>query len=181
MIPVLSNTTRKELDEIPLEDVRAAYGEPEVRTRHVNGIGYWKPGDGTPDVVAESPAVAQAMGRCIAVRTRFGGGLMQSESIHPATCDWCEFDTAILLAACDHATWISRLVDFEIAVWRDPSGREYVRSTNRGGEYDNPAWATFFLGATPATSHGLSPTDQTFYRMVRLREIAAAAGHAATG
>lgn len=181
MIPPLTPGNRKELDALEIEELGQVYGEPTIRTTYAEGFGHWRAGQGKPDLIADTPAVAQAMGRCAASRLRSGdvAGILTS-AVHPGECGWCDYPLPVLLAALDHASWFSRFVTNELAIWRDAQGREYVRSTNRAGEYDNPEWAAFYMGATPGTSHGIAPSDQTVQRVGRQRLIDAAAGRVAT-
>jgi hypothetical protein len=188
----LVNVTPKlvaELDHLTFDELVTLYGQPQIVTEYAQGVGYWAPGQSVPPLHDDDPAVAQAIGRCLASRIRSGladFGLPRADEFHPAECGWCAYSKADLLRACDYATWRSRFIVAEHATWRserqppDSRGkylRSYVRSTNRSGEYDNPAWAAFFQGATPA-GELMPPSDREFARARRRAAIAEAAEYA---
>lgn len=143
---VLTDKLRKVLDEMGTDSLRRAYGDPSrTDLRYLDPAGgHWRQGHGRPSLVAESPAVAQAIGRCAASRIRFSGMALRPHAMHPTTCGWCDFPLDVLLAACDHAAFVARCIDVELLVWVFEGGREYARSTGRTGEYDNPEWRDFF-------------------------------------
>lgn len=159
----LDKDLRRDLDRMGLEELRAEYGAGEVTTIYAPPVGRsWKPGDGPPEVGGvDDPAVAQAVGRCVAARVR--GPVLQSvggeaaiSRIHPGPCGWEDYPTPVLLQALDHAAWSSRLVDREFEVWwfQDPANAgaqpvEYRRYTKRAGQYDNPAWSRFWSEDVP--------------------------------
>jgi hypothetical protein len=148
---------------------------PEFRdTTYAQGSGYWKAGDGRPPIVFDGPAAANAAGRCVANRVRYGSlpGI-PAGSIHPAKCGWCDYPKDKLLAALDHATWRSQFVESEFAVWRFGNAN-YRRTTGRSGEYDHSDWRAFFRGATPSTEN-LPPSEREHHRTLRSDAIAHAA------
>lgn len=147
LLQPLTRKQREALDSLPtMQAVAETLGEPpEVLTTYDTVFRHWKPGDGRTAVRPETPAEAQAIGRCLVYRTRFDapGHLVASE-LHPTTCEWCDYPTEELLKANDYARWRSQYVRLEVAVWTFADGQTYLRDTGRSGAYDNPAWAEFF-------------------------------------
>jgi hypothetical protein len=142
----LTKGLRQRLDAMTLGEVRGEFGPGDLRTTYVQPIGHnWKPGRGAPALVAETPAVAQAMGRCATSRSLKGdSGAMFSQSVHPGECGWCVYPLRDLLEALEHAVWRSQTVEAEHEEWRFAGGARYVRSTGRDGHYDNPEWRRFW-------------------------------------
>lgn len=138
----LTPAVLKELDLLSLGELEDRYGKGRLSTSYHPGQGYWPPGSGRPVLTVEDPAAAQAAGRCAANRTRFGG-IVPGVSIHPDRCGWCDYPLEELLAALDHASFLSRYVVSEYIRWEAKDGT-YTRSTGRAGTYENPAWARFF-------------------------------------
>lgn len=139
----LTAALRRELDATPVGTLQTVHTDYGYVTRYFEGRGYWSPGEGAPTTVL-SPVSAQAAGRCVASRVR-GLAVSMPGSIHPRKCAWCGTPTPQLLRSLDHAAFLSRFVASEQIVWptkdlKDP----YVRDTDRGGTYENPAWASFF-------------------------------------
>jgi hypothetical protein len=132
-----------DLDATPLGQLASVHTDYQVVTRYAEGHGYWTPGDGTPRVVFADPVEAQVAGRCVASRVRGMPTFLTAGSIHPGPCRWCKTPTPELLAACDHAAFVSRFVVTEHITW-PTKDRPYVRSGERDGTYENPAWAAFF-------------------------------------
>lgn len=93
----------------------------------------WKPGDPKPVILATSPAVAQALGRCLAwrVQKRLRLGL-RDMTLHPRECSWCAYRDEEIEAAVGYACFVAR---YDLV----------------SGEYANDDWARFFAGLTPAT------------------------------
>ena len=145
----LTRSLRRELDQLTYGELYSRLGPPKVLTTFAAGQGYWRQGDGPPAIRPENPADAQVIGRCLASRTRYGR-IGAFDGLHPGPCGWCDYPTDELLRACDWATWHSRYVADEVALWEFLNA-VYVRSTGRAGEYDNPEWAGWFEGATPST------------------------------
>ena len=139
----ITPAVRAELDLVPLERLQQLYGPGHLVTEYATPHGYWTPGDGAPLVsLDDDPAAAQAAGRCTAARTRFGS-VFVGRSIHPTRCGWCDYPMPELLAALDHAAFMSRYVVTEY-VWWPAKGGNYARTTGRAGTYENPRWAAFF-------------------------------------
>lgn len=176
---MLTSKLIAELDATDIATLQAEHGDWRKVTEYATGQGYWREGDGTPVLVAETPAIAQAMGRCVANRLRYGLDAIgvAAGSIHPARCGWCDYPKDVLLVALDHATWRSRYVVTEYLVW-PAKGGTYTRATGRAGEYDNPTWLQFFVGTTPSTSR-LAPSELAHWRAVRTAEIERAAEYVA--
>jgi hypothetical protein len=180
----LTSKLLERLDEMSVGELVTIYGEPSRWTEYVPPQGYWSPGDERPAVVPETPAVAQAIGRCVAARVRWLGddpnralpASVTGSGMHPGTCTWCDFPIAELLKATDYAAWQSHLVAVDELVWVGRFGN-YHRSTGKTGEYANPEWAAFFDGATPATSHR-PPSERAHLAERRASAIAEAAGYA---
>lgn len=158
-----------------------------TETTHAAGQGYWKPGDGPPPMEFDGPVDANAAGRCVVNRIRFGAPTSKGfaitgklgtaiGSIHPTACSWCDYPTDKLLAALDHATWRSQFIVSEFAVWVFRDNATYRRPTGRTGEYENPVWAEFYAGATTA-GDALSPSEKHRHRERRREAIATAAGY----
>lgn len=168
----LDAETRAELDAQPVGQVMSQHRDYRIVTEYAQGQGYWKPGQGDPGIRPE-PAAAQAIGYCVANRTRYGG-MFDGLSIHPSPCGWCDYPMSELLIALDWAVWISRYVTTEYAVWFTKNGR-YNRSTGRSGEYLNPEWQAFWHGSTPSTKP-LLESEMVGIRELRRELIAAATG-----
>lgn len=170
MIPTLDKPMRLSLDAMTIDDIRSVYGPGVTATIYQEPIGFWHPGMGEPKLAADTPAVAQAMARCATKRSAKGdyAALLPTGVVHSGECGWCAYPLDVLLAACDHATWMSRHVSAEIVTWPTVNPAvDYTRTTNRSGEYDNPAWATFFQGVTPSTA--LLPPSDLFHLNERRR------------
>lgn len=171
---MLTDKLVKELDATGISVLKAEHGDWRMVTEHATGHGYWREGDGTPALVADGPAVANAMGRCVANRVRYGLAAlgMAAGSIHSARCGWCDYPKDVLLKALDHATWRSHYITAEYLNW-PAKGNVYTRSTGRAGEYENPDWARFFQGVTPSTAKH-TPSELASWRAIRTDEIARA-------
>jgi hypothetical protein len=105
---------------------------------------WWRPGQPHPLIDASSPAVAQAVGRCLTARVMVANklnmpALLPSKAYHPSECDWCVYPVAQLREAIGYAAWVSK---YDMVL----------------GEYHNPAWAQFFAGVTPR-SRDLPPEE----------------------
>lgn len=129
------------LDEATVEALYSRLGAPRIVTRYAEPMGHWSPGDGRPPLADDDPAAMQSVGRCAASRIR--GVIPLPGAIHPAECGWCAYPLAELLRACDWATWHSRYVLAELAVWAGAEGSTYTREL-RANVYDNPRWAAWF-------------------------------------
>lgn len=139
----LTPAVLKELDLLSLERLLHLYGPGQTVTEFAQPRGYWRPGDGRPQIALdEDPAACQAAGRCVASRTRYGD-IFAGRSIHPARCGWCDYPVDVLLVALDHATFVSRYILAEYVWWGAKDG-SYARATDRAGTYENPRWAAFF-------------------------------------
>jgi hypothetical protein len=110
---------------------------------------WWRPGDPKPFIDASSPAVAQAIGRCLSARILRRSPRpelsprerrlrpdaprgLDHVSLHPKECGWCDYPDRELEIALGYAAFVSRYDEI-------------------GGEYHNDEWARFFAGVTPAT------------------------------
>lgn len=171
----LTKSNRQALDTLlSIHAVAEALGDaPEVLTTYDTDFAFWKPGEGRPLVAPDTPAVAQAIGRCLAYRMRYDGnvGGLVSTELHPADCGWCDYPAEELRKANDYARWRSKFVRIEVAIWHFSDGQAYVRDTGRSGQYDNPTWAQFF-------SHGDTPSDRRFFAANRREAILTAASSA---
>lgn len=173
-IGALSVQVRKLLDELTIEELTETYGQPQIYTLPHAGQGHWRQGDGRPEVVAETPAMAQAIGLCAAARIRnrdAAGSLGFTGLGHRGECGYCTYPLDILLRTLDHANWLGGYLVVDLAVWPTRDGSSYVRETGRAGEYAHPAWARFFDGTTPATA-GHTRAEREHLRSVRARAIA---------
>lgn len=143
-------------------------GPPFVLRQHTPTRGHWTPGQPRPALATDDPAVGEAMGRCAASRSDLWGTGEAGRLLrpimgagHPRPCGWCEYPTAQLLAACDHAVWRMQFVESELFVWWSDQekrrGAKFVRPGTTSG-YQHPAWRDFWT----------LPTDE------RVRRIAAA-------
>lgn len=131
------------LDALSVESIEYRLGPPRVVTVHATAPG-WDQGSGQPSLASEDPAVMQAIGRCLASRSRFETPQLSAGAIHPRRCGWCDYPTEQLQAASSWAVWHSRYVISELLVWtNDERHVSYVREV-RSGEYGNPAWTEFF-------------------------------------
>jgi hypothetical protein len=133
------------MDEMSAQTLTARLGYPAVEKRYFEGSGSWQPGDGRPTLADEDPAVMQAIGRCLAHRVR---GQFSLSSIHPTTCDWCDYPTEELVVACDWAAWQSRYVIANLNVWVGAE-TDWGKPTTyaRSGPvdyYENPRWREFW-------------------------------------
>ena len=175
MIPLDSSKGNlKYLDGQAIETLIDTYGKPDwTDTRYIKPQGYWTPGMGRPKIVADTPAVAQAMGWCVVFRVRFGGlTAFGGESIHPTECGWCSYPTSVLLIALDHAAWAGQCIEAELLTWKLSDGRRYVRSSGRDGQYDHPEWATFWRMSDV-------PSERSEANRIRNAAIVHAAGRSA--
>lgn len=172
---MLTDKLVKDLDATGLSVLKDEHRDFRLITEYATGQGHWREGDGTPAIVADGPAAANAIGRCVANRVRYGLREIgvSAGNIHSSRCGWCDYPKDVLLVTLDHATWRSRYVVTEYLVWPAKNGH-YSRATGRAGEYDNPSWAPFFRGVTPSTSKH-PPSDLTNWRAIRTAEIARAA------
>jgi hypothetical protein len=110
------------------------YAEPQ---------GYWKQGDERPTLASDDVAAMQAMARCVTARTWDRSIGAMPGGIHPAACGWCDYPIEEVLKACDWATWHSRYLTTEYAVWHGAEHSSYARSL-RGNVYENPTWHAWF-------------------------------------
>lgn len=143
--PELTPALRATLDGLQFAVLISRLGPPErVTTRWSEGHGCWRKGDGRPAIVL-GPADGQAAGRCVASRVRHASmaGIAVDE-LHRMRCDWCDYPTGELLRALDHAAFMSRCVESEIAWWSFRADAWYLRTTGRAGQYDSPIWAAFW-------------------------------------
>lgn len=133
------------LDDLPLRSVEGTLGTPETAIAHHEPAGrWWHQGDPRPVLADDDPAVMQAIGRCAASRAR---GVLVMGAIHPEGCQWCEYPTGLVLAACEWASWSSRYVTSVIHRWRGKDA-EYVRS-GEAHWYANPRWQSFWALGVP--------------------------------
>ena len=146
---------RKILGSMGVPALIVELGQPSIVTRYADPKGHWRQGDDRPALADDDPAVLQAIGRCAVSRSELwgvgtgGAKLLRAVGVatHPEECGWCGYPTDELLAACDWATFRSRYVEAEFAVWHaDPerlTGATYQR-TLRQDVYENPTWAQFW-------------------------------------
>ena len=145
---------KPDLTEYGYRELWAMLGQPDRVVASYAEPMHWRQGDPRPALADIDPAVCQAMGRCALDRQVRGDGASFASAIgrlrfvHPVRCAWCEYPLGELLAACDWATWASRYVASEFAVWVGADGSTEARSTGRTGIYEQPEWAAFF--ALPA-------------------------------
>jgi hypothetical protein len=172
----LTAILRRKLEKLSYAQLVETLGPPDRQlTEYAEGAGYWHVGDGEPMVDASAdPAIAQAVGRCAASRVRMGGVVASVVGAVHRPCEWEDYPLLELLRACDHATWKSRFVVTELAAWEFGNGLFHSASTGRAGEYDNPVWARFFMGATPATAV-IPPSERRWYHDHRAQAIEEAA------
>ena len=125
-------------------------GAPETQFRYFPD--WWSVGSPKPLIDASTPAIAQALGRCLTSRLKLKTTLlgvlpMPSKAFHPRECNWCIYPEAQLREAIGYAAVVAQY--------------DLIR-----GEYANPAWAAFFAGETP-TTRGL--TDEQWLEAHRRR------------
>ena len=138
------------LDSLMWEPLIRILGSPRMMTSYAEPVGkHWRPGDKKPVLADEDPAVMQVIGRCAAYRVRGFEGRPNHllSASHPDRCPWCEYPVEELLAACEWATWYSRYLIQEVAVWEGKVG-SYHRTVATAG-YQNTRWKDWF--ASPVT------------------------------
>ena len=141
---------RSTLDDLSLSDVIVNIGTPTYVRQYRKPL---KPHDAVPALASDDPAVTEAMGRCAVSRIDFFGVSLPRMSadgsrIHRAAdCQWCDYPTAELIAACDYAVGTMRYLEDELLVWHENEatrgGAKYIRP-GRSGVYEHPEWADFW-------------------------------------
>lgn len=144
----------KYLDDLSTSEVIVLAGSPlYVRNYRRRMKAY----DAPPALASDDPAVTEAMGRCAVSRMDFFGVALPRASaagslIHRvADCQWCDYPTDELVAACDYAVGTMRYLEDELLVWHENEatrgGAKYIRP-GRSGVYEHPAWADFWSQPT---------------------------------
>jgi hypothetical protein len=177
---ILKKEVLEILEATSIEQLKRDHSDFRRFTLYSQPFGHWKLGTPRPVVSADGPAEANAIGRCVANRVRYG--LMEGVNlgnIHSSECGWCAYPKDVLLAALDHAIVISQHVEADYLVWRTADkSRDYTRDLHRAGEYDNPRWADFWRGVSPSTSKH-PPEELAAWAAARRESIDVATGRVA--
>jgi hypothetical protein len=146
--------SRAYLDGLSVPEIIVLAGSPTYVLHYRKPL---KPHDTVPALASDDPAVTEAMGRCAVSRIDFFGVSLPRMSadgsrIHRAAdCQWCDYPTAELIAACDYAIGTMRYLEDELLVWHENEatrgGAKYIRP-GRSGVYEHPGWADFWASPT---------------------------------
>lgn len=141
---------RSTLDDMTLPEVIGLIGTP------VYARAYRRPSrahDAPPALASDDPSVTEAMGRCAVSRMDFFGvavprlGAETSRLHRRQDCQWCDYPTDELIAACDYAVGTMRYLENELLVWHENEpmrgGAKYVRP-GRSEVYEHPSWGEFW-------------------------------------
>lgn len=131
------------LAEMDIDQIIRTLGEPRHFTEYATAQG-WKVGDGRPSVANDDPAVMQSVGRCAAARVRWSAKPNLSfGSVHPASCDWCDYPIEELLKACSWSVHQSGYVVADVLLWEGKERSTYARPAGGTG-YQNPGHRIFW-------------------------------------